>query len=199
MNRNAALIIVDVQNDFCPNGALAVPNGDLVIKPLNLVSSFFAAACLPVFASRDWHPQVTSHFSDYGGVWPPHCVQGTSGAAFHPDLHLPEGTEVISKGSSPDSDSYSAFDGRDARGRLLGDILAELQVKHLYVGGLATDYCVKTTVLDALREGFEVTLLSDAIAGVDVVPGDSDKALKDMVRAGIAVCLTDEAIRSLET
>lgn len=193
MTRNAALVIVDVQNDFCPNGALAVPDGDRVIEPLNRAAGYCAGAGLPLFASRDWHPPVTSHFKAYGGVWPPHCVQNTAGAAFHTDLHLPDSTVIISKGSAPDSDSYSAFDGRDARGILLGDILAALNVKHLYVGGLATDYCVKTTVLDALKAGFEVTLLVDAIAGVDLVPGDSEKALDEMVQSGAKTCTTDEA------
>lgn len=199
MSRKPALVIVDVQNDFCPGGALAVPYGNRVVEPLNLAAAYFTGSGLPVIASRDWHPPITSHFKEYGGVWPPHCVQDTSGAAFHPDLNLPDGTLIVSKGDSPDSDSYSAFDGRDLRGILLGDILTELEVQHLYIGGLATDYCVKTTVLDALNAGFEVTLLSDAIAGVDVVPGDSENAREEMVRAGASLCLTDEAIYSLRS
>ena len=123
----------------------------------------------------------------------------TIGAAFHHDLRLPDGTVVFSKGSDPNSDSYSAFDGRDPRGILLGDVLAALKVQHLYVGGLATDYCVKTTVLDALKAGLKVTVLTDAIAGVDVVPGDSEKALEEMAKAGAKVCLTDEAVDSLRS
>lgn len=196
MNRNAALVIVDVQNDFCPNGALAVPNGDRVIDPLNRVAACFAGAGLPLFASRDWHPPVTRHFKEYGGVWPLHCVQDSLGAAFHPDLCLPEGTIVITKGDDPGSDSYSVFDGRDAYNTMLGDALTALKVTQLYVGGLATDYCVKSTVLDALNAGYMVTVLTDGIAGVDVVPGDSQKALDEMVRAGAKVCTTDEAILS---
>jgi len=199
MNKAAALVIVDVQNDFCPKGSLAVPHGDRVIAPLNRAAGYFAAAGLPVVASRDWHPQVTGHFKEYGGLWPPHCVQNTIGAAFHHDLRLPDGTVVFSKGSDPNSDSYSAFDGRDPRGILLGDVLAALKVQHLYVGGLATDYCVKTTVLDALKAGLKVTVLTDAIAGVDVVPGDSEKALEEMAKAGAKVCLTDEAVDSLRS
>ncbi len=183
MNKAAALVIVDVQNDFCPKGSLAVPHGDRVIAPLNRAAGYFAAAGLPVVASRDWHPQVTGHFKEYG----------------HHDLRLPDGTVVFSKGSDPNSDSYSAFDGRDPRGILLGDVLAALKVQHLYVGGLATDYCVKTTVLDALKAGLKVTVLTDAIAGVDVVPGDSEKALEEMAKAGAKVCLTDEAVDSLRS
>jgi nicotinamidase/pyrazinamidase len=196
MKKDAALLIVDVQIDFCPDGALEVPGGDRVIEPLNRVAGCFAAAGLPVLASRDWHPPVTRHFRGFGGVWPPHCVQGSLGAAFHPALRLPEGTLVISKGSDPDSDSYSAFDGRSADGSSLGDILAALHVGHLYVGGLATDYCVRSSVLDARKAGLEVTVLADAIAGVDVATGDSEKALEEMGRAGVTFCTTDEAAAS---
>ena len=197
MRKDAALLIVDVQNDFCPGGALAVPDGDRVVEPLSRAAGCFAAAGLPVLASRDWHPPVTRHFSGFGGAWPPHCVQETPGAAFHPALHLPEGTLVITKGSDPDSDSYSAFDGRSADGSSPGDILAALQVRHLYVGGLATDYCVRSSVLDALKAGLEVTVLSDAVAGVDIAEGDSEKALKEMGSKGVTFCTTDEATRQI--
>lgn len=197
MEKNWALVIVDVQNDFCPGGALAVPSGDRVIKPLNRAAAYFSAARRPVIASRDWHPPVTRHFKKFGGMWPPHCVINSTGAAFHPDLRLPDGTVVISKGCDPDGDSYSAFDGCDARGMLFGDVLKMLQVSHLSIGGLATDYCVKNTVLDALKSGFEVTLLSDAIAGVNVLPGDSQKALEEMLQAGAKAYQTDEEINLL--
>ena len=193
MKNEAALLIVDVQNDFCPGGALAVPDGDRVIEPLSRVAERFSAAGLPVLASRDWHPPVTCHFREFGGLWPPHCIQNSPGAAFHPALRLPEGTLVISKGSEPDSDSYSAFDGRGAGGSSLGDILAALHVRHLYVGGLATDYCVRSSVLDARKAGLEVTVLVDAIAGVDVAAGDCEKARDEMVHAGATFCMTDEA------
>jgi nicotinamidase/pyrazinamidase len=194
MANRAALLIVDVQNDFCPGGALAVPEGDLVAPPLSRIAGYFAAAGLPVLASRDWHPPVTIHFSNFGGAWPPHCIQDTSGAEFHPDLQLPEGTVVISKGSNPDSDSYSAFDGQSAQGISLGDTLAALQVDHLYVGGLATDYCVSASVLDARKFGFEVTLLTDAIAAVEVVTGDSATSLELMKSAGVNFSTTEESI-----
>ena len=197
MKKAAALLIVDVQNDFCPDGALAVPGGDRVVEPLSRVAESFAAAGLPVVASRDWHPPVTRHFNGFGGVWPPHCVQDTPGAAFHPDLRLPEGTLVISKGSDPDSDSYSAFDGRDPDGKQLVDILAALHVRHLYVGGLASDYCVRSSALDARKAGLEVMVLVDAIAGVDVAAGDSEKALEEMGRAGVTFCTANEAARQV--
>lgn len=197
MRGNAALLMVDVQNDFCPGGALAVPEGHRVVEPLNLMARNFAGAGLPVFASRDWHPKITKHFKEYGGIWPPHCVQDTFGADFHPDMRLPGGAIVITKGSDPDSDSYSAFDGRDKYGTLLGDALATLKVTHLYVGGLATDYCVKATVLDALKVGIRVTVLADAIAGVDVEIGDSIRALAEMKAAGAGVCTTGDVIASL--
>lgn len=197
MTCNAALLIIDVQNDFCPGGALAVPDGNLVVEPLNRVSRKFAAVGLPVFVSRDWHPKVTKHFKEYGGVWPPHCVQESTGAAFHPDMRFPEGSVVITKGSDPESDSYSAFDGRDVHNVLLGDLLVSQKVTHLFVGGLATDYCVKATVLDALKAGLMVMVLSDAIAGVDVVPGDSVRALEEMNNAGARMRTSDEVIDSL--
>jgi nicotinamidase/pyrazinamidase len=197
MNNGEALLIVDVQNDFCPGGALAVPGGDRVVEPLSRVAGYFAAAGLPVLASRDWHPAVTIHFNGFGGVWPPHCVQHSPGAAFHSALRLPKETLVISKGSEPDSDAYSAFDGRGADESAFGKILADLDVRHLYVGGLATDYCVRSSVLDARKAGLEVTVLTDAIAGVEISDGDSEKALQEMGRAGARFCTTDEAIRQI--
>jgi len=179
-----ALVIVDTQNDFCPGGALAVPNGDQVVPVLNEYARRFAEEALPIFASRDWHPEKTVHFKDYGGKWPPHCIQGTRGAEFHPDLKLPEGTVIISKGMDPNEDAYSVFQGRDPEGKPFAQALREKGVEHLYVGGLATDYCVRATVLAALQEGFRVTLLLDAVRGVDVNPGDSERAIQEMIAAG---------------
>jgi len=184
MTTNSALLIIDVQNDFCPGGALPVPEGDRVVAPLNRAAELFAAARLPVVASRDWHPAVTSHFSDFGGIWPSHCVQGSLGAEFHPHLQLPQGYLLISKGLETDTDNYSAFDGRLADGRSLQELLAGLGIVKLYVGGLATDYCVKESVLAALRTGLKVIVLEDAIAGVDVTAGDSLRAMDEMKAAG---------------
>jgi len=179
-----ALLIIDVQNDFCPGGSLGVPDGDAVVPVLNRYIERFSQHGDPIIASRDWHPPVTRHFREHGGIWPPHCVQDTRGAAFHGDLKLPEQAIVVSKGMSPDADSYSAFEAEDARHRPLTDLLHELGVKRLYVGGLATDYCVKSSVLDALREGFDVEILTDAMRGVELQPGDSEKALAEMRNAG---------------
>ncbi|HUP90450.1 MAG TPA: nicotinamidase [Longimicrobiales bacterium] len=181
---DAALLIVDVQNDFCPGGALAVPEGDKVVPVLNDYADRFARNNQPVYASRDWHPEKTRHFKAEGGPWPPHCVQNTRGAAFHGALRLPEGTEVITKGTDPEDHGYSAFEAADGTGRPLADVLGEKGVQHLYVGGLATDYCVKASVLDGLERGFDVVLLLDAIKGIDVKPGDMARSLDQMIRAG---------------
>jgi nicotinamidase/pyrazinamidase len=180
-----ALVIVDVQNDFCPGGALGVPHGDAVVPVLNRYAERFAAAGAPVFASRDWHPARTSHFKAYGGVWPPHCVQDTPGAEFHPALTLPAGTAIVSKGMDPSEDAYSCFQAETSDGMPFAASLGEAGVGRLFVGGLATDYCVKSTVVDGVREGFEVVVLADAIAAVDLAPGDGAKALDEMRAAGV--------------
>lgn len=184
-----ALVIVDVQNDFCPGGALAVPDGDRVVPVLNRYAERFARHGAPVFASRDWHPERTKHFKAHGGVWPPHCVQDTAGADFHPALRLPAGTEVVSKGMDPEADAYSCFQAETAEGMPFAAALGERGVGRLFVGGLATDYCVKATVLDALKEGFEVVLLADAVAAVDVAAGDGARALADMTGAGAGLAM----------
>ena len=182
-----ALVIVDVQNDFCPGGALGVPHGDAVVPVLNRYAERFAAAGAPVFASRDWHPAKTSHFKAYGGVWPPHCVQGTPGAEFHPSLTLPADTAIVSKGMDPSEDAYSCFQAETPDGMPFAATLGELGIGRLFVGGLATDYCVKSTVVDGVREGFEMVVLADAIAAVDLTPGDGAKALDEMRAAGVAL------------
>lgn len=192
MNKVSALIIVDVQNDFCPGGSLPVPEGDRVVPVLNRYIDLFSAQGFPIFASRDWHPEMTSHFKDYGGIWPVHCVQQTSGAAFHPALRLPPETVVLSKGMDPTKDDYSAFQAIDDRGRPLPAILAGVGITHIYVGGLATDYCVKATVLEGLKAGLAVTLLEDAARGVDLQSGDSERAVEEMRKTGAAVTSYDE-------
>lgn len=179
-----ALIVVDVQNDFCPGGALAVPDGDAVVPVLNAYTARAEAAGLPIIASRDWHPRETTHFQQWGGPWPPHCIQATTGAAFHPELRLPEGTLIASKGMSGKDDGYSALEGIVPTGRTALDELRARGVKRLHVGGLATDYCVRATVLGGLGAGFEVQLLRDAVRAVDVTPGDGDRALAEMLAAG---------------
>ena len=187
-----ALVIVDVQNDFCPGGALPVSEGDMVVPVLNRYISIFEAAGFPVYATRDLHPAKTIHFKPYGGFWPSHCVEGTNGADFHPGLKLPEGTVVITKGRSEVEDSYSGFQGRDPAGFIFAESLRAGGVQRLYVGGLATDYCVRATVLDGLKAGFKVTLLIDAVKGVDVKEGDSDRAVQEMRRNGAEVKAIEE-------
>jgi nicotinamidase/pyrazinamidase len=179
-----ALLIVDVQNDFCPGGALAVAEGDAVVPVLNEYIARAQAAGMPIFASRDWHPAVTRHFAMYGGPWPVHCVQGTPGAAFHPDLRLPPGTPIATTGDTAEDAGYSMFEGTLDDGRLLADALRERGVTRVHVGGLATDYCVRATVLDALHQGFEAGVLTDAARGVNVTPGDDQRALDEMAADG---------------
>ncbi|GIX26938.1 MAG: bifunctional pyrazinamidase/nicotinamidase [Burkholderiales bacterium] len=174
-----ALIVVDVQNDFLPGGALAVPQGDQVIEPLNRAAVLFEAKGLPVFATRDWHPENHCSFKAQGGPWPPHCVAGTRGAEFAPGLRLPASAVVISKATTPERDAYSGFQGTE-----LAELLRRRGVKRVVVGGLATDYCVLNTVKDALTQGFQVLLLTDAIRAVDVKPGDGEAARTEMERAG---------------
>ncbi len=179
-----ALLIVDVQNDFCPTGALAVPQGDRVVPVLNEYAARFHGLGLPVYASRDWHPERTRHFAAMGGPWPRHCVAGTPGAAFHPELRLPEGTLVLSKGTDPNDDGYSAFEAVAEDGHGLSEALKARGVDRLYVGGLATDYCVRATVRDAVARGIRPVVLLDAVQGIDVRQGDEARALDEMMRAG---------------
>ena len=186
-DRRSALLIVDVQNDFCPGGALPVPEGDRIIPVLNRRAADAARQSMPVYASRDWHPAITRHFKAYGGEWPPHCVQDTEGGRFHADLELPASTIVISKGQDPDKPGYSAMEGYTPDGKTLLADLRERRINHLYVGGLATDYCVRQSVLDALTAGLKVTVLQEAIAGIDAQPGDTARALQEMREAGAEI------------
>jgi nicotinamidase/pyrazinamidase len=174
-----ALLIVDVQNDFLPGGSLAVPHGDEVVPVLNRYIGEFVAHGLPVYATRDWHPERHCSFHAQGGPWPVHCVAGTYGAAFAATLSLPPGTTLISKATRPDREAYSSFEGTD-----LDAHLRAAGIRRIFIGGLATDYCVLNTVRDALRLGYEVLLLSDAIRAVEVQPGDGQRAEAEMVRLG---------------
>ena len=161
-----ALLVVDIQNDFCPGGALGVKDGDKIIPIVNRYIDLFIINELPVFFSRDWHPEDTIHFKARGGQWPPHCIQNTSGAEFHPDLHIPGQAIIISKGANPDQDGYSAFDARNAEQIPFLELLRTMAIKELYLAGIATDYCVRESSLDALKQGFSVTVLTDAIKAV---------------------------------
>lgn len=184
-----ALVIVDVQNDFLPGGSLAVPNGDRVIPALNRGIARFQARALPVVATRDWHPPAHCSFRTQGGTWPPHCVVDTPGAAFAPSLRLPATTLLVSKATRADTDAYSAFDGTD-----LVRWLQALGVGRIFVGGLATDYCVLNTVRDALAAGFQAVLLTDAIAAVDFTPGDGKRALAAMCDKGARLARSEDLL-----
>ncbi|MDQ2975745.1 MAG: nicotinamidase [Acidobacteriota bacterium] len=179
--KKRALIVVDVQNDFCPGGTLAVARGDEVVGPLNRLIEEFLQRGEPVFKTRDWHPVGTKHFAAYGGTWPVHCVQNTKGAEFHSDLLDDIHIRVISKGLG-DEDSYSAFDDTN-----LALELQRLGVEEVWVGGLATDYCVKNTVLDAVKEGFQVKALKNAMRAVELKPGDGERAIEEMRNAGAEI------------
>ncbi len=188
MDMTSALLIVDVQKDFCPGGSLAVSGGNDIIPVINRYIGIFRGNNLPVLASRDWHPRNTVHFRTGGGKWPAHCVQDTKGSEFHPELALPENAVIFSKGMNPDlDDAYSVFQAVNETGRHFADFLRANGISHLYVCGIATDYCVKATVLDSLAADFAVTLLKDAVCGVDINAGDSERALDEMAAAGARI------------
>lgn len=174
-----ALLIVDVQNDFLPGGKLAVPAGDEVIPVLNRAIMLFGWHALPVYATRDWHPADHCSFAAQGGPWPPHCVVGTQGAAFASSLALPPAAHIVSKATTAKKDAYSGFAETD-----LAQQLRAQRVTRLFIGGLATDYCVLNTVRDALAQGFSVVLLLDAIRAVELNPGDGQAAIDEMVARG---------------
>ncbi|MCR4299465.1 MAG: isochorismatase family protein [Gallionella sp.] len=174
-----ALLIVDVQNDFLPGGSLAVPRGDEVVTVLNRYLDIFAMQNLPVYATRDWHPERHCSFRAQGGTWPPHCVAGTYGAEFAAALQLPPAAVIISKAAAAEQDAYSGFQGTGLDARLHA-----ANIRRLFIGGLATDYCVLNTVRDALRLGYRVLLLGDAIRAVDVQPGDGLRAEEEMTGLG---------------
>ncbi len=184
MRFKKALLIVDIQNDFCPGGALGIPEGDKIIPTINKYIKIFAKKKLPILVTRDWHPVKTGHFKDFGGIWPAHCIQNTPGAAFHPALKLPAEVTLLYKGMDPLQDSYSAFHAEDTSGRGLLKILRTLGIEELYIAGLATDYCIKYSTLGALKNGFKVKVLSDAVRGVDLKSKDSEKALKEIIKKG---------------
>lgn len=174
-----ALVIVDVQNDFLPGGNLAVAGGDEVIQVLNRYIELFSRRSLPIYATRDWHPSDHCSFKPQGGIWPPHCIAGSAGAKFPATLHLPYATTIVSKATTPEKDAYSGFEGTG-----LAEQLRSRGIEQLFVGGLATDYCVLNTVIDALSHGFKVMLLQDAIRAVNLQPGDDRAAIDVMIEHG---------------
>lgn len=179
LTHDCGLICVDVQKDFFPGGALPAPNADEILPRMNeYTQTIFKMSGLPVFLTRDWHPPDHCSFKDRGGPWPPHCVQDTEGAEFHPDFRHPGGSPVISKGTDPDEDAYSGFDGTD-----LAKDLREMGVETTFIAGVTTEYCVKETALDALKEGFDVYVFTDAIRAVDET--DGKEALQELQEAGV--------------
>ncbi len=181
-----ALLVIDMQNDFLPGGALGVLNGDQVLAPVNRLLRTFSRAELPIFASRDWHPDNHCSFAARGGPWPPHCVADTAGAAFSEQLELPAGAVIVSKADSADQDAYSAFNGTN-----LAAQLHALGVRRVVVCGLATDYCVLNTVIDARANGFEVVVVPEAMRAVDVTAGDGERALAQMASLGAEAVALD--------
>jgi nicotinamidase/pyrazinamidase len=173
-----ALIVVDVQNDFCPGGALAVPEGDAVVEPINAM----AGEAPFVVATRDWHPADHGSFGEQGGVWPVHCVAGTPGADLHPGVDRGLIDAVVDKGQAPDQEGYSGFEGTS-----LSRLLRDRGVDAVDVVGLALDYCVKATALDARRAGFDVTVHRGATRAVEVAPGDGERAVEELRAAGVSV------------
>jgi nicotinamidase/pyrazinamidase len=192
-----ALLIVDFQNDFTPGGALPVEHGDEIAEPINAIADRFPF----VVATRDWHPPDHGSFEgvevdpkkwhgiDPPGIWPVHCVQETPGAELYPGLDRSKVDQVVDKAQDPYTQGYSSFHGGN-----LAEVLREHDVDHVYVAGLATDYCVKNTVLDAVREGFGVTVVGDAIRGIDVKPGDSERAIEEMRAAGADFVTSSEVL-----
>jgi nicotinamidase/pyrazinamidase len=176
-----ALLIVDVQNDFCPGGALAVKDGDKIVPIINQIENKFDI----VISSQDWHPATTVHFEK----WPPHCIAGTFGADFHPNLITDKIDLKLLKGTGNKDDGYSAFEATNVS---LIDYLHENQVSDLYVCGLATDYCVKATVLDAIKNGFHTYVITDAVAAVNIEKGDDKKALNEMYLNGCTLIESEE-------
>lgn len=185
--QDSALILVDIQNDFCPGGALAVNDGDRIVPIVNRLIARFPL----VISTQDWHPANHVSFKAQGGPWPPHCVQGTAGAALHPDLKTDTVASYFRKASSPDKDDYSEFAGKDDEGRSLDEVLKGQGVKNIYVVGLATDYCVLETVLDGLKHGYEVFAVTDAMRAVNVDPDDEQKALNRMRGSGAHLVTSD--------
>lgn len=188
LKKGDALVIVDVQNDFLPGGSLAVQGGEKIIAPLNRYIEAAQAKGLPIFATRDWHPPSHCSFKEQGGIWPPHCVANSEGAQFSSELNSPRSTPVISKGTELEKDAYSGFEGTD-----LDERLRSAGISRVLIGGLATDYCVLNTVKDAIKQGYDVLLLQDAIEAVNVQPKDGEKAIDEMTSLG-AIAITLEMI-----
>ena len=179
-SRTKALIVVDVQRDFCPGGALPARDGNKIVRPLNRVIETFEKENLPIVFTRDWHPRNHISFKAYGGIWSPHCVKNTPGAKFHPELYIPRGAIVVNKATEPKQEAYSGFQGTN-----LATLLRTKGVKEVVIGGLATDYCVLNTAMDALENGYRATVISDCVKGVNVKRTDSATAFRRMSTRGV--------------
>jgi nicotinamidase/pyrazinamidase len=182
-----ALLIIDFQNDFTSGGALEVPEGDEIAEPVKRLAKEFDY----VFATRDWHPTDHSSFETEGGPWPVHCVQGTHGAELHPAMRDIEVEEIVDVGAEREDQGYSGFEKSK-----LAELLRERDVDEVAVVGLATDYCVRASAIDAVREGFDTSVVTDAIRAVDVNPGDGERALEDMREAGAKLVTSDSLVRA---
>lgn len=179
IGRQDALVLVDIQNDFCPGGALPTQEGDAVVPVANTLLAFFTAQGALLVATRDWHPADHISFRERGGPWPVHCVQESEGAAFHPKLQLPKETFVVSKGMLADEEAYSGFQRTPLHLELQRN-----RIRRLFVAGLATEYCVRQTALDGLALGYGVVVVEDGVRGVENQPGDGDRALQEVMEAG---------------
>jgi nicotinamidase/pyrazinamidase len=182
-----ALIVTDIQNDFLPGGSLPVKEGDQIVPVINEYLRVFKSVKAKIFASRDWHPANHMSFKAQGGPWPPHCIQNTEGAKFHYSLKLPEDVVIVSKATDPAKEAYSVFEGTG-----LIETLKTAEIQRLFVGGLTTDYCVKESVLQARKLGYPVIVLVDGTRGINVRPGDADKAMDEMIKNGaLTIALAD--------
>jgi nicotinamidase/pyrazinamidase len=189
---DSALVLVDIQNDFCPGGALAVAEGDETVGVANSLMPHFPL----IISTQDWHPINHVSFKERGGPWPPHCVQGTQGAALHPALNRTRIAHYFFKASSVDNDAYSEFEGTDDKGRSLDEVLRSYDVTRLYIVGLATDYCVRATVLDGVSRGYQVYVCTDGVRAVNVDARDGEKALEEMSSAGVHLVTSAEILQS---
>ena len=189
---DSALVLVDIQNDFCPGGALAVAEGDETVAVANSLMPHFPL----IISTQDWHPINHVSFKERGGPWPPHCVQGTQGADLHPALNRTRIAHYFFKASSVDNDAYSEFEGTDDKGRSLDEVLRSYDVTRLYVVGLATDYCVRATVLDGVSRGYQVYVCTDGVRAVNVDARDGEKALEEMSSAGVHLVTSAEILQS---
>lgn len=178
-DKRSALILVHLQNDFFPGGALPVEDGDQILTQVNQYIGYFQHQAAAVMATRDWHPPDHCSFKEQGGPWPPHGIQGSRGAQFHADLHLPNGSLIISVATSPQKEAHSGFDETS-----LADYLEDRNAKTIYIVGLATEFWIKQTVLDGLKLGLQMIVLEDAIRGVNTKPTDSEQAIQEMATAG---------------